>query len=294
MRRMESAQRAFEHCAWMVREGDYVGYLCAAALPARARVGALAIRAFALETRQPTSRDAPLAQLRLEWWKQAVDDTYDGRPPSHPVALSIAALLEEQKEEKRMRLTRGWFKRIVDGRSEEVERGGNVPSLDELERQAERCVSAMHYLVLECAEVRHSAAHHAASHLGAAEGLVDSLRRAHVRPGAMPSSILAQFGASQEDIRRGENREALAMAAQEVAEQATAHIERGRALAVQMPTGTAKRALLPMVACAAWLNSLRKVNFDLFHPRLRAGSGLAVPPILLQARLWWNAFRETY
>lgn len=254
----------------------------------------MAVRAFSIEVNQPPKREASLAQLRIEWWKETLEDAYSGKATSHPVSIAIASVLEEERATNKFLLSRGWFRRILDSRLEEIVQPKSRTDLESLEKHSEKCFSSIHYLVLEGADVRQHAAHHAASHLGSAEGLVDTLRGASSRRTALPSSILAERGASQEDVIRGRNRELVSLAARDVASVALSHLDRARSLASEVSPSVAKRALLPCVAVDAWLEAFEKVEFDLFHPRLRAGGGLAMAPIMLQARLWWNAWRETY
>jgi phytoene/squalene synthetase len=76
-----------------VRRGDPDRWRTAMLAPAAARPGLMALYAFNLElARAPWVASEPtLAAIRLAWWREAVAEVYDGRPPRrHPVVVGLA------------------------------------------------------------------------------------------------------------------------------------------------------------------------------------------------------------
>ena len=60
--------------------------------PAAARPGLFALYAFNLEmARAPWVASEPaLAAIRLAWWREALDEIYDGRPPRRHAVVAAA------------------------------------------------------------------------------------------------------------------------------------------------------------------------------------------------------------
>ncbi|PNH02586.1 NADH dehydrogenase (ubiquinone) complex I, assembly factor 6, partial [Tetrabaena socialis] len=63
------------------------------------RPALFAVRAFNIETAlvagQIRSREAVVGQIRFQWWRDAVRDAFEGRPPNHPVVLALAHTLHD-------------------------------------------------------------------------------------------------------------------------------------------------------------------------------------------------------
>ena len=82
-----------------VRSGDYDRYLCAQFAPLRARPGLMAVSAFALEVAQIPFRirEPAMGQLRVAWWREALDRIDAGVPSEHPVAAALSAVSERRR-----------------------------------------------------------------------------------------------------------------------------------------------------------------------------------------------------
>ncbi|MCU0907679.1 MAG: squalene/phytoene synthase family protein [Rhodobacteraceae bacterium] len=86
-----------EACAAAVARGDPDRFLAAMAAPVAARAVLLPLHAFALEiARAPYLTAEPLiAEMRLQWWRDALDEIAEGRPVRrHEVATPLAAVLD--------------------------------------------------------------------------------------------------------------------------------------------------------------------------------------------------------
>lgn len=61
-----------------------------------------ALRAFNIETalvaEHVQSKEAPLLQIRFQWWRDSLDALYGGATyPKHPVLTALGAVLEQQQ-----------------------------------------------------------------------------------------------------------------------------------------------------------------------------------------------------
>jgi phytoene/squalene synthetase len=80
----------------LVAKGDPERWRTVMAAPEAARPGLFALYAFNLEiARAPWATSEPLlAEIRLQWWRDAVDEIYDGRTPRrHEVVEPLAAAI---------------------------------------------------------------------------------------------------------------------------------------------------------------------------------------------------------
>ena len=73
----------------------------------------------------------------------------------------------------------------------------------------------------------------------------------------------------------------------DLASAAHTHLSTTRSLLPQTPSPSFP-IFLPIVACDAFLNRLRTVNFDIYHPKLRQRDGL------LPLKLWWRSKRKNF
>eukprot|EP00240_Pyramimonas_obovata_P007839 CAMPEP_0118943344 /NCGR_PEP_ID=MMETSP1169-20130426/38122_1 /TAXON_ID=36882 /ORGANISM="Pyramimonas obovata, Strain CCMP722" /LENGTH=178 /DNA_ID=CAMNT_0006888581 /DNA_START=70 /DNA_END=603 /DNA_ORIENTATION=+ len=130
---LKDLREAFGYCAAQVRRYDYEGYLCTLQLPTHLRPAAFAIRAFNVETVQAveSTNEASIAKMRLLFWRDAVKGIYQGKPPQQPVAQALSKVVEVARPTKR------WFDRIVDTRSEDLDRTAPPPNLAAVEAYAE-------------------------------------------------------------------------------------------------------------------------------------------------------------
>lgn len=89
-----TAPASVDACADLVRRGDPDRFLAAMAAPVAARAVLFAIYAFNLEVaRAPWASAEPMiAEMRLQWWRDVVDEIATGRPVRrHEVSMPLAA-----------------------------------------------------------------------------------------------------------------------------------------------------------------------------------------------------------
>ncbi|KAG8133800.1 hypothetical protein E2320_011548 [Naja naja] len=74
------------YCLDLLRKRDYEGFLCALLLPAESRASVLALRAFNI---RDSVTEKTIGLMRIEFWRNAVEDIYQDNPPQQPVAIEL-------------------------------------------------------------------------------------------------------------------------------------------------------------------------------------------------------------
>lgn len=291
---------ALSYCVQQVRSYDYHHYLCLLHLPHDMRKAAFSLRAFNVETARAmdVASDPRIGLMRLLWWQEAIDKIYARKTIEHPIAQALSSVIFDHK------ISKSWLKRSVDARINDARReDDSIPEkTEELERYAEDTVSTILYTTLQAGGIRSTAADHAASHIGKASGLLLLLRSLpyHASRNQMisyiPAEVATNHGLLVEEggrkYLRTDSREGLREAVFEMASVANVHLQKARELAQTVPV-EAVPVLLPAVPAQVLLDSLRKVEFDVFDPRLAKGV-LGISPTWFQMKLSWYALRKKY
>ncbi|KAH6757429.1 Terpenoid synthases superfamily protein [Perilla frutescens var. hirtella] len=263
------ARTAFSYCVQQVRSYDYHHYICLLELPQNMRKSAFAIRAFNVETARAmdVASDPRIGLMRLLWWQEAIDKIFSNKLIEHPVAQALAYV-----------------------------------KLEELERYAEDTMSTILYSTLQAGGIRSTSADHAASHIGKASGPVLLLKSLPYHASRnrhfpyIPARVAEKHGLLVIQGGRSEicmdSREGLCNVVFETASVANSHLQKARELAKTVP-GEAHPILLPAVPAQVILDSLGRVQFDVFDPRLAQGI-LGVPPLWYQLKLKWFSWRGKY
>ncbi|KAJ3300142.1 NADH dehydrogenase (ubiquinone) complex I, assembly factor 6 [Borealophlyctis nickersoniae] len=251
----------------MESQHDYEHYLTTLFIPAPARRGAWAVRAFNVETAliRENVKDVNIGKMRIQWWRDTIDKTFAARPPNHPVAQALAYTLETSP------LSQSWFRRLLTERESNMADPHYATTRD-LELYGENTASSILYLLLETLGVRDHQADHAAGHLGKAIGIVTMLRGTpfHIqeRRFYLPSEVMAKYSVSTEEVFRNGPNEQLEEAVFEVATAANDQLITSRSFAKDTPE-RAVPALLASIPCEIYLQALEKANFNVFDPSLR-------------------------
>jgi NADH dehydrogenase [ubiquinone] 1 alpha subcomplex assembly factor 6 len=223
-------------------------------------------------------------------------------------------------------LSRAWLERPLQARIAAVEAGttGAPPAtMEDAEAYAEQVQASALYSALEVAGVAgDEQAELAASFGGRAQGLLLTLRSApyYIEAGGtpmLPAEVMRRHGAGGvlgrgDDADRARQRAALASAAEEIAETAGADLQCAYEVCsgeyyerpdVAPPSGKeglvgdvgiavdarAVPALLPLLGAQLYLDRLRKAEYDLLHPSLRADR---TPLVRLQMKMLWASLRQ--
>src|SRR5215472_9165520 len=88
---------ALAACEATVRRADPDRYFAALFAPAAKRPILYALYAFNHELARAgeMARDSLAAEIRLQWWRDALEAARECRPPAHPVAVGLAEFLSD-------------------------------------------------------------------------------------------------------------------------------------------------------------------------------------------------------
>ncbi|XP_069477490.1 NADH dehydrogenase (ubiquinone) complex I, assembly factor 6 isoform X5 [Ambystoma mexicanum] len=222
--------------------------------------------------------------MRMQFWRTAVEDMYHDNPPHQPIAMELWKAIKKHK------LTKSWFMRIIDEREKNLDDRA-YRTIQELEKYAENTQSSLLYLTLETLGVKDVHADHAASHIGKAHGIITCLRavpyHSSQRKVFLPMDICMMHDVSQEDFIRGSLEKQVRDVAFDIASQAHVHLEHARSFCKNVPT-KAIPAFIHTVTLDMYLNKLRKVDFNVFHPSLQRKN------TLLPWQLYIQSWKKTY
>ena len=251
------------YCAGQVRAHDRDRYLTALLAPAGRREALFALYAFNLEigrTREMVS-EPMVGQIRLQWWREAIDGIYAGTARAHEVVRPLAAAVE------RYDLTRAYFETLIDAR--EFDLGDEPPATEEvLQDYAGDTSSTLMHLALEILGQRAGGpAHDAAKYIGVAWGLTGLLRavvfHAREKRQYLPDDLMREAGADPADLFKLRGGPALATVAEDVADAARLALFGGREFRHDIPRA-AIPALLPGTLADMYLRRMARLGHDLF------------------------------
>ncbi|XP_031633999.1 NADH dehydrogenase (ubiquinone) complex I, assembly factor 6 homolog [Contarinia nasturtii] len=286
-----------KYCLDLVRHHDYENFLATLLIKGQSeRRGAFAVRAFNVEIAKVAGSvsDEKIGQMRLKFWYDALNKIYDKdvnkKLPDHPVIYEVNNAVGEYK------LPKLYFQRLITAR----QRSANMmfSTVEELEQHTEISTSSIYYLLLKIAGVEDLNVDHAASHLGKAQGIANSLRAlgaATVRQSRglsvlppIPQEILLKHGCSYEKVLRQRPEDiAVQNCVFDVAGTAKVHLDKARSLSSKIPS-VAKNIFLPAVAVDRFLTRLQLANFQLYSDRLAKRDGL------LALVYFWNNLRRRF
>lgn len=240
----------------------------------------------------------------MQWWKDAINDCFKGKPPAQPVVTALTEVLRSGHA-----LTRYRLQQIVGTREDDLLRTEPPASLAALEAYADGTAGQLLHLQLEAAglgvgaasdgtvsSAHAAAAEHAASHLGRAAGIAGALRSSHTAGARgrvyLPADLLAAHGVGADDVLAGRDSSGLRDATHAVASAAKQHLDEARRLRRDL-VPAARPLFLPAVAAGMYLDALQAANFSLFDQRMLRLEA-ALPPLPYQLRLKWAALRGQY
>lgn len=271
-----------------LRRHDRDRYQTALFAPAARRESLFALYAFNREIARirETVREPMMGAMRLQWWRDALDEIYaGGRPRRHEVVESLAVAIAAY------RLSAAHFTALLDARG--VDMAEEPPaSMAALEAYAFGSSGSLILLTLEILGVADAAARAAGSAVGAAYALAGLLVAApfHARQHRvyLPQALIEQH---ELDLARSllalKPSPALAAVARDVAAQAHRHLDAARLHRAALPRA-AVPALLPAVLAERRLKTLARMDYDVMDPRL------AREDTLQSLRLAWAAWRGRF
>jgi 15-cis-phytoene synthase len=279
----DALAQAYAHCEALTREFDRDRWLAGLFAPAEARPHLHALAAFSYEVgrlrevvRQPTS-----GEIRLQWWREAIDGTRRGEAEANPIA---AALLDTMQ---RFRLPPKAFDDLLAARLFDLY-DDPMPDLAAFEVYCgETCSALFRLATLMLGAGRDLGGADAAGHAGLAYAIVGLLRALPIAVSRgqifLPMDVLSKYGVSRDDVIARRDSAALRAALATMRNMAREHLQRARS-AGWAPAVAA--AFLPLSLVSLYLKRMERADYRPFETLVE------VPQWRRQWRLWRAARRS--
>jgi len=139
-----------------------------------------ALRTLNLElVRLPeTVSNLTLGQMRIQFWRESIDQTFAGTPPREPICLLLRKALDDLEARSgpsAQKSLKFWISRLIKTRERHMS-NRPYPSLASLEDYAENTYSTLMYATLAAIPMRSMHVDHLASHIGKACGITAVIR----------------------------------------------------------------------------------------------------------------------
>jgi 15-cis-phytoene synthase len=249
------------HCETLVREGDPDRYFATLFAPADRRPHLFALYAFALEVariRDTVSEPMP-GEIRLQWWRDALQGEARGDVRAHPVAAALETAIAAN------RLPRAALVALVDARTFDLY-DDPMPTTADLEGYCGETASALMRLAgLVLAKGADPGGAAATGHAGLAYALAGLLRALpwHARRGQvyLPADLLGRWGVTRDDIVSGRGGPGLVGALGEVRALARRHLAAWQEAAPGL-SPEVRLACLPAALVNETLKPMERSGYD--------------------------------
>ncbi len=270
----------FGHCEALVREGDPDRYWASLFAPADKRPHLHALYAFSFEVARVRDavREAMVGEIRLQWWRDALQGEARGDVRSNPVAAALDDTIV------RFRLPRQALVDLIDARVFDLY-DDPMPTMNDLEGYAGETSSSLIRLAsLVLADGGEAGPPDAAGHAGVAYAIAGLLRSFpwHARRGQVyvPADLLARHGVVREDIVAGRGGPGLLSALSDLRAIARRHLDQARTLRATIPSNVLP-AFRPVALVEPYLRAMERPGY----------SPLETPVDLPQWRRIWTLWR---
>jgi phytoene synthase len=243
----------------LVRAADPDRWLTGLFVPEPARAHLHALWAFEAEiarVREQVSGPMP-GEIRLQWWRGALEGARPGEAAGNPVAAALLASLEACRWPRRVLLD------AIEARRFDLY-DDPMPTLNDLEGYCGETVSApIQLAAIALAGGEDPRSHEAAGHAGVAIGVTRIIRALPVqaRRGQcfVPIDMLAKHGSSREDVVNGRATPGLAAALAELRAVARAHLATAEAEIARLAVAV-RPAFLPLALVEPTLRRLDRAE----------------------------------
>ncbi len=193
-----------QHCMTLVKAEDYDRYLLSLFMPEEKQAGIWAIFAFNIEiakTREQVS-DPMLAEIRLQWWQNALNKLADDKTEDHPICQALAGA------KKQGTVSFNLCTDMIKARQNDLS-VATCSSLEQLINYTSATAGALHefalrYLVSEPSIDTLKATRQS----GTAWGLIGIVRaigfQAQLNQNDLPSELLAEMDIDDSTVFKGE------------------------------------------------------------------------------------------
>jgi len=256
-----------DYCADLVRRHDRDRFLTCLFAPPATRPALFALYAFNHEiAKVPEVVTEPMAgQIRIQWWREALDGIYAGTPRKHQVAEPLSAAVRDHD------LSRREFERLLDARERDLD---DDPPADmaALESYAEATTATTTRLMLEVLDARDDASRAAGEHVAIAWALTGLIRavpfHAAQKRLMLPGDLVGESALDPHDLFELRRPKEVRPVVAQVAERARHHLAQARKQRRAVPKA-ARPALLPGALAGGYLKTLARLDHDPFAERVQ-------------------------
>ena len=243
----------------VARDGDPDRYASALFAPQPAREPLFALYALNVELARAAEQvsEPQLGEIRLQWWREALDRAAAGEDTGNPIADAVGSVA------RRYALSGDSLAGLIDARSFDVS-VKIMPDTAALDDYLGKTAGALFRLAAEV-----TAPHRAAEiepsvrASGIAYGLTGLMRAlpVHASRGRvdLPAETLLRHGTSPEQVLAGQASKGLAEVLAEFRETARVALKSARAHVTALPR-EARKVFLPLALVEPYLSALRKVD----------------------------------
>ncbi|NNE84151.1 MAG: squalene/phytoene synthase family protein [Alphaproteobacteria bacterium] len=259
---MSSGKPALSYCAQEVREHDHDRYLTALFVPAARREAVFALYAFNAEvarTREAVSEPI-LGQIRLQWWREALEGIYQGEVREHPVVEGLNAAVQNYD------LERTPFETLLDARAADLD---DTPpaNLASLEAYAEATSGTLSVVAMTVLGYPDGAPARAAQLVGTAWALIGLMRavgfHAQSQRLYLPDDLLQDHSVDRRGVFNLKPSPALNQVVRDVTDRAGELLLEARALKGEIPRA-ARCGLLLATLADRHLRDIARADYDPF------------------------------
>jgi len=249
----------------LVRQHDRDRFQTALFAPADRREALFALYAFNYEIARirEAVREEMLGRIRLQWWREAVEAAYAGRPPRrHDTVEALGEAID------RYDLTQAHFETLIEAREADLA-GTPPPTLAALEDYCEASSGRLVQLASEALDFRGEAASAVSCGVGIAYALAGLLRAMPYHAAEGRSYLPDEFAVDPADYRKRLPTTGLRRAVAAIAGAAERHLTAARAHHRAIPR-SARAAFRPATIASRYLRKLKRAENDPFNPVLSA------------------------
>ena len=248
---------SFEHCEALTRATDHDRWLAGLYAPQAARRHLYALAAFHVDVSRLRAlvRQPMAGEIRLQWWREALDGQRAGEAKANPVAEALLETIDK------FRLPRRAFVNKIAAHVADLY-DDPPATMNDLEGYYGETVSALVQMgAIILADGRDPGAAEAAGHAGVALGIVGALKALGPRAARgqvfLPGDLMAANGVTREEVLAQRIGLGLGAALRALRVRAQEHLSAAKALAVQLPPPV-RRAFLGLPVAALDLAQLEK------------------------------------
>jgi phytoene synthase len=248
------------HCEALVRDGDPDRYWATLFAPADKRPHLFALYAFNFEVARvrDSVSEAMLGEIRLQWWRDALQGEARGDVRANPVAAALDETIVA------FRLPRQAFVDLIDARVFDLY-DDPMPSLNDLEGYCGETSSTLIRLASIILTQGDAGSPDPAGHAGVAFAITGLLRALpwHARRGQvyLPQDVLARHGVVREDIVSGRGGPGLSRALADLRAVVRRHLAQVRTLRSTIPPA-ALPAYRPLALVEPYLREMERRGYD--------------------------------